>query len=518
VTLSTERPIAPSMVAPAGTAIRPALPKGLRGWLGPVAVTLVAGILRFAHLGRPHAIVFDETYYVKDALSLLRYGYEREAVRGTDELILATGGPWDQLDVFTEKAAFVVHPPLGKWVIAAGQWALDVTPFGWRFGVALLGTLTVLLTARVVRRLTRSDLIGTVAGLLVALDGLHLVMSRTALLDTTLTFLVLGAFGLLLIDRDAVRGSVLAGGPLWEGTHGPPLGVRPYRWLAGATLGLACGVKWSGLWFVALFGLLTVAWDIGLRRQLGVRHPIRAVLRMDVLPAFVAIVVTGWLAYLATWSGWLFTSGGYDRAWAEDRQANPFVPDSLRALAEYHRAAWHFHVGLHTEHSYQSSAWSWPVMTRPTSFDYRSEGLECGAAECSAAVLPVGNPLIWWAGLVALVHSAWRAIAARDWRCGALLVGYFAGWVPWLIFHNRTIFTFYAVVMVPFLAGMLAMSLAALVGGPEDGRRRRKVGLVAAGVFLLLVIAAAWWFLPIWTGATLTRAEWRLRMWLPTWI
>ncbi|HEU0182179.1 MAG TPA: hypothetical protein VFR16_08300, partial [Agromyces mariniharenae] len=36
-------------------------------WGGPILVTLLAAVLRFWNLGHPQAIVFDETYYVKDA-------------------------------------------------------------------------------------------------------------------------------------------------------------------------------------------------------------------------------------------------------------------------------------------------------------------------------------------------------------------------------------------------------------------------------------------------------------------
>ncbi len=101
-------------------------------------------------------------------------------------------------------------------------------------------------------------------------------------------------------------------------------------------------------------------------------------------------------------------------------------------------------------------------------------------------MLALGNPIIWWAGVLAIGHNAWRAVAGRDWRSQALLVGYLAGWLPWMVFHSRTIFTFYAIVMVPFLAGMLAISLASLAGGPDasprgdDGGSRRSGGLLLA--------------------------------------
>ena len=78
-------------------------------------------------------------------------------------------------------------------------------PFGWRIAVAILGILSVLAVARIVRRLTRSNLIGTLAGLFLAIDGLAIVMSRTALLDNSLMFFVVLAFGALLLDRDRTR-------------------------------------------------------------------------------------------------------------------------------------------------------------------------------------------------------------------------------------------------------------------------------------------------------------------------
>jgi dolichyl-phosphate-mannose--protein O-mannosyl transferase len=350
-------------------------------------------------------------------------------------------------------------------------------------------------------------------------------MSRTALLDLPLMVLVLAAFGLLLLDRDHVRRRIDAGpdpGSAPPGTPaavlGPGLGLRPWRLAAGVALGLACGVKWSGLWYLALFGLLTVAWDLQLRRSLAVAHPVRGVVLRDIGPAVLSLVGVASVVYVATWAGWLLTDGGYDRQWAASHPGLPFIPDALRSLAEYHRVAWNFHVGLDSPHSYRSSAWSWPVMSRPTSFAYESEGLDCGSDRCSAAVTALGNPLLWWAGLLALGHNAWRAVAGRDWRSGALLVGYLAGWLPWMVFHGRTIFTFYAIVLVPFLAGMLAISLASLPGGPDASPSRRQWGLLAAGAALLLIVAATWWFLPIWTGEPITYDQWHMRMWMPSWV
>ena len=130
-------------------------------------------------------------------------------------------------------------------------------PFGWRFGAALTGTLSIFLLALIAQKLFRSLTLGAVAGVLLAVDGHHLVMSRTSLLDIFLMFWVLAAFGALLMDRDdgrrrlAVRlGRQAAASPdgrpgLLQLASGPWLGIRWWRLAAGVCLGLAVGTKWS---------------------------------------------------------------------------------------------------------------------------------------------------------------------------------------------------------------------------------------------------------------------------------
>ena len=317
--------------------LMPPMPShGIRGWIGPLVVAAIGAVLRLWNLGTPHAIAFDETYYVKDALSLLRFGVEREMAEGAGDTLLASDGNWRTIDIFKPGPEYVVHPPRGKWTIATGEYVFGATPFGWRIAVAVLGILAILMTARIARRLTRSDLIGTLAGLLLALDGIHLVMSRTGLLDMVLAFWVLAAFGLLVLDRDRTRarlGALVSSNGLDSvaSAYGPPFGVRPLRWAALVALGLACSVKWSGLWFVAFFIAMSVVWDVGARRAIGVRHPWRATLLREV-PSTAALTLAIVIAvYLLSWTGWFISDGGWARNWAAS-QGPSVVPDALRSL------------------------------------------------------------------------------------------------------------------------------------------------------------------------------------------
>lgn len=505
-------------------------------WLVTLLITGLGAWLRWPRLGDPHAFSFDETYYAKDAFSLITFGYEREFVDNANQQILASNGdPSTLMGVFKDSPSWVVHPPVGKWVIGIGEHFFGITPFGWRFSVAVLGTLVVLMTVRIGRRLTRSTLIGAGAGLLVALDGMAIVHSRTALLDPVLLFFVLLAFGAVLLDRDRTRkrlvaevegyvddAAVLEGGRSRE--IGIRLGRRPWLWVAGVALGLACGTKWSGVWFVLGFGLLVLVWDTAARRIVGVPSAWAVTVLRTVPVLVLTFGVLAVVVYLATWTGWFLSDDAYLRQWAVDNPASglfAWVPDSLRSLWHYHAVSLSFHTGLDSAHAYQSNAWGWPLQTRPTSYYFTSptDGQSgCTVAKCASEVVALGNPFIWWAGAAALLHQTWRMFARRDWRSGAVVVAYAAGWVPWLFYQQRTIFTFYAVVMVPFLALALAMSLGTVLGPALAAGYRRTVGATAVGIVLLLIVLAAYWFYPIWTAQVIPYAEWSARMWWPTWV
>jgi dolichyl-phosphate-mannose--protein O-mannosyl transferase len=499
-------------------------------WGGPLLVALLAGLPRFWRLGSPGAVVFDETYYAKDAWSLLQLGYEGTWPKGqiSDPQILAD----PQVIPLSDTGSFVAHPPTGKWVIALGEWMFGLTPFGWRFMTALLGTLSVLMLCRIGRRLFRSTLLGCLAGALMAVDGLHYVMSRTALLDLVVMFFVLAAFGCLLIDRDSARARLAAALPVGgDGGAGPDqdtgdragTGVRPWRLGAGFFLGLAAASKWNGLYVLAFFMILTVLWDVGSRRVAGARRPYRAVLRKDLGWSVLSILPVAVVTYLLTWTGWFLSDNGYGRHWADGRGGTwSWIPAPLRSLWHYEYLVYRFNVGLHTPHPYQSNPWSWLVLGRPVVFSYQSPkpGQDgCHAASgCTQEVLALGTPLLWWSACFALVYLLYRWALRRDWRAGAILCAVGAGYLPWFQYQDRTIFSFYAVVFVPYLCLAVAMMVGALLGPPGADEKRRIWGAVAAGSLVLLITWNFIYFLPIYTGQTIPYSSWNARMWLSTWI
>ncbi len=493
--------------------------------MAPVVVTLLAGILRFTNLAHPHEIVFDETYYVKDAWSQWILGYPANWPEGANEDFTA-----GKVDGFLTTGSFVVHPPLGKWLIGAGMWIFGPeSSFGWRFSVALFGTAAVLVVYFIAKAMTDSVVFATVAGLLMGIDGMAIVLSRIALLDVMLTFFVLLSFWFAVLDRRRHPQRLArylgdrpddAAAPVW----GPMLWNRPWVLAAGAAAGAATAVKWSGLYFLAGIGVYLVVSDALARRRLGIRRwPIDA-LRQGV-GTFVLLVPIAFAVYLASWTGWLVTDGGYDRHAADSHPATGvwgWVPLPLQSLWIYHRAIYDFHVGLTSPHSYASPAWQWPLLVRPTSmYWHQDQSGDAGCVmpgSCVQAVSSIPNPLIWWAGVAAALYLIYRFAVRRDWRDAMVLTGLAATYLPWLLYPQRTIFQFYTIAMLPFLVLALTAALRDIAGEPDASSHRRISGQRVVWIFLAVAtLLSAFWY-PVWTAATVPYDFWRLHNWMPTWI
>jgi dolichyl-phosphate-mannose--protein O-mannosyl transferase len=523
----------------------PLIPRDDRfvGWAATLAVTMLAGFLRLWHLGRPNRFLFDETYYAKDAWSLLHHGYVTGYVDKADARILK--GQVDGL--FTDSPSLVVHPEVGKWLIAIGEHFFGMNSFGWRISAAVVGTLMVLVMIRLVRRLTGSTLLGCTAGLLLTFDGLQFVLSRSALLDGFLAFFLLSAVSCLVADRDWGRLRMAKLVPTCYRTTvsdwGPVRGMlwRPWRLAAGVMFGLACATKWNAVIPLAAFGLLVWMWDAGARRSLGVRNArLRAAL-VDAVPAFFSLVVVALVVYVLSWTGWLLHAGEYEKAlsntqygayWGSylEKDAHGFFPElfqSLRSLWNYHQDVYTFHTRFLNDatHTYQSKPQWWLILNRPVGME-ADLGIKPGVDGCDAPadstclrqILLLGTPALWWGGVLALLYAFYGWLGRRDWRFGLVVVGLLTTWLPWIRYDERPIFSYYAITTLPFTVIAVTLLLGVLIGGPTASYRRRMWGTALAGAFVVLVMVNFAWFWPIYTGQLISTPHWLQRIWFRQWI
>ena len=423
----------------------------------PLVIAIASLLLRLFNIASIKSFIFDEVYYVDGARDLLAFGVEVDG----------------------SAPEFVVHPPVGKWMIASGIKLFGDNPLGWRIATAVAGSLLILIVAAIVHRLFYSPFLTIIASVLMAVDGLALVHSRTALLDNFLALFTLTATYFFI--------------------------RKNYYW-SGAFLGLAIGTKWSGLYFLALFGVIALYRAFTFFNGKDLIKP-----TLRVVGAFGLIPIA---TYLATWSGWFIS----DRGWKRDSDSNPLI-----ALLNYHEEILSFHRNLSTAHNYEANPWSWLIQGRPTSFFYETP-TGCGADSCSQEVLALGTPLLWWSATIALaiVFGFWiRSIAQRKVDPAATIIvsGIAAGYLPWFFFQGRTVFTFYSIVFQPFMI-LALIYCAQLFLSSLRRKNERSYQLGEFGIIALVALVALnfIYFLPLYTGEIMTYQDWLNRMWLPSWI
>ena len=448
-----------------------------RRWVAvavPLAILAVAALLRLVDLGHVERIHFDESFYANDAHAYVERGVE------------------------VERPA---HPPVGKWVLAAGIATLGFDPVGWRIGSAVAGTATVLVTYGAGLLLLRDRRLAAAAALLVAVDGLAITTSRIAMLDAALALFVSLAL-VLLLRHHRLRSEA----PVTR--RFAPAG--PELWLAGVAFGLAVGTKWAAAPMLAV-AVALIGWTEVRRRRPG-RGTARALLEGGVATV-LPLVVVPLAVYVASYGGFFlnYTESKVYEQRCPTLDCDAPVSERVAGLVFHHQDLVRMHRSLEQVHPYRSAATTWPILQRPVlAYLERcptTDDTPCVVPEgTTARIVMVGNPALWWTLLAALPLVAWQVGRRRE----RALVGFLALgaslYLPWLT-QGRG-YLFYLAPLVPFAA-------LALVAGTRSlpGRAAR----VAPWVVLAAAVAMLAFLAPIWYGVPLDADATEARLLLDSW-
>ncbi|MEI6590420.1 MAG: hypothetical protein WCO24_00270, partial [Actinomycetes bacterium] len=196
---------------------------------------------------------------------------------------------------------------------------------------------------------------------------------------------------------------------------------------------------------------------------------------------------------------WLFGSVGLNRGFG----GNP-----VSGFIKLHIDMYNYNISYKSSNKSVANAWQWLTLEKPTLFavDQHSETTAAcqAAANCKLVLSTLGNPLIWWLGTLALIALTYALLRRSETRGTLVLVGFAAGWVPWLIFTQRSAFQFYAVAFEGFLVMALAWAIAKLPS--------RRMALATTAIVLVSFL-----FLPYQLGTAQPDWYWALTRWLPGW-
>jgi len=434
------------------------------------SVTAVAGLLRLVRATTPHSLVFDEHYYAISAC----------------EFVFGNGPPCHRPGLLSVAP---VHPPLGEWLIAFGIRIFGFRSGGWRMASLVAGTLTVALLFLLARRLLRSTPAATIVSGLLAIDFLHFVHSRLAMLDIFVSFFVVAAFLFAIYDRDSDRAIGWIGErPGWR----QRVLARRWRVAAGVALGCAVASKWSGVPYLMVVPVLIFVWEAQQRAGSNRREHWFGTIRHEGPSLAACFLILPLIVYVLSYAGRLH-GAIFALPWARGSWVREFLA-AQRAMLD-------FHLSLNQMHIYASAPWSWPFLKRPVVYSFDPHGTQY------ATVMALGNPLVWWSALAAFGYLAVRWL--RGHRGGGealILAGFAAGWLPWFVFgpFRETMFLYYLLPSVPFMCLALGYVIARVI--------HRPVGRILVTSFVAASVGLFVFFYPVIAGIRESEHAWHERM------
>ncbi|MCJ7829617.1 glycosyltransferase family 39 protein, partial [Patescibacteria group bacterium] len=343
------------------------------------------------------------------------------------------------------------HPPLAKLGMVVGIRLFGQEALGWRFFGALLGIGCVLLVYLLGKEIFNRK-VGILAAFLFAFDGLPLVMSRIGMNDTYFLF-----FGLLA---------------LW-------LFLKNKYFFSGFSFGLSLASKWTAVYWFLVFGFY---WFFQLLKEDKKRYFSFLRKKFLLFLGFFLILPLG--VYLLSYLPFFLSHHTFSQWW------------------ELQRQMWWYHTGLKATHPFTSPWWSWLIMKRPVWLfvEYGQEKI--------ANIYAMGNPLVWWGGLISLPWVIWLAIKNRSEKLGLVIFAYLALFLPWA-FSPRIMFIYHYLPAIPFLCLFLAWFLLWLA--------RKKEFKPIFITYLLLVVVVFLFFYPHYIGINVSKWWNELYYWLPSW-
>ncbi|MBW4646867.1 MAG: phospholipid carrier-dependent glycosyltransferase [Goleter apudmare HA4340-LM2] len=481
--------------------------------IGMVGIFLLSLALRFWGLERFNTLVFDEVYFAKFGNNYL-----------------------------TNTPFFNAHPPLSQYIIGIGIWLAShfpfwqepvngltgsmLSPWSYRWLNALTGSFIPLVVAAIAYQISHRRSFALLAGLFTACDGIFLVESRYALNNIYIViFGLLGQWFLLLaLDNQKHRRT------LW-------------LVLAGISFGASAGTKWNGLWFLlGAYFIWVAAWLI---RSLNFfklssspasspsspspspQTPLQNLTQLNIFQMLFYLGIIPAMIYSVIWIPHLQLDKKY-------------------GFIEVHRQILQFHLNMggntRDVHPYCAAWYKWPLLTRPMAYYYQTTqsfsdplpvmgpNLPSGAAKVIYDVHAMGNPLLWWFGVAAMLFLVGMLLAkiaipaiknkrlsipekltVDTWIALYLVLNYAANLLPW-VKVTRCVFIYHYMCAVVFVFLAIAWFV-------DQCLRSYYWQLRAMGVTLTFLILAAFiYWMPIYLGLPLSSDGYKLRMLFNSWI
>lgn len=387
------------------------------------------------------------------------------------------------------------HPHLGKIIIMWSYKLFGVNPFGYRAMGAIAGALMIPVMYALGKKLFRNHYFAMIGATLLAFECMHFVQTRLGTVDSYLVLFIMLTFYFMAcyVDMDLRKTSYFK-------TLVP-------LFFSGIFFGCAISVKWIGfyagagiafLFFVKIFS----QWkSFGYGRIVYGGKALAA--RNSLLTCFFCLIF--FIAIPALIYSLSYTPIFQIQSAAIDNEKFTIMEMADNIIASQ-KHMFEYHKGVTQDHPFKSAWYTWPIMYKPVyyySAPVKAEG-QWGT------IVAIGNPLIWWTGLAALIGTAIVSLRRQDRRGLFIFAGYLSILLPWAVAPRSITFLYHYFGCVPFMILAIVYMASYFM---EDNPKVKKY--INAYVILAILVFAA--FYPAMTGIKVSVDYIELLRWLPSW-
>ena len=383
------------------------------------------------------------------------------------------------------------HPPLGKLIMSIPVYFWGLTPFSYRFLGNVCGILMILVIYEIAKVLFKKEKYALFAAIIMALDGMHFVQTRIGTVDSYLVLFCLTSFLFFLkylsLDKDKEFKykitSLLISGTFW----GMAISVKWTAFFVGAGL----GVMWLFSFFMhneykrkGHFSPAIILWSI---------------LGFVIIP--ISIYVASYIPIINNPNSELtYYTSEKDLKKGKSQETFTVKIHDVKSFLDYQGAMYNYHSELQLRkvknneeaHAFSSEWYTWPFMKRPLWFYCGRFYNDDGSLEKYGTIACMGNPAIWWLGIITTIFTLVYSLIKRN-KEGLILILMIA--ITWLTyaFIKREMFIYHYFITLPFVMLTIVFAFSKLI----EWKNKFKIILpILCTVFLGFFI----YFYPVYSG------------------
>lgn len=418
-------------------------------------------------------LLIDEQFSVPNEISFMNSTYFDEIYHPRTAYEYVHG-----LDVYEW-----THPPLGKLLISVPIAILGMCPFAYRLMGNIAGILMIPTIYVLAKDMFKKRKYAVLAAIIMACDNFHFAQTRLATVDSFLVLFIMLSYMfmykyIILNDEDKIKTK------LWM------------LFFSGLFMGLAIATKWTGCF--AAIGLAIIFFTKLIKTNLIEKfdfnkYGLNIKFKEKKWSKESTIIIISCIAFFV-----IIPIIIYCACYIPDKNIN-----TIEDIWNLQISMYKYHSELEAEHPFTSNWYTWFIMKRPVW--YYSGTVESGM---HSTIAGIGNPIIWWTGIVGMIYILIKGIKKLDLNCFFIIIAILTALIPYLSI-NRIMFMYHYFPVLPFMM----LSIVMLIKDIEEKTKFRKIYIIYSIIILIIFI----YFYPVASGMTVSEEYIEATQWLDSW-